>query len=71
MTRLTVVIEAVDWDDRVVGRSDQFRRNAFADALRLIASRVQLGAGEGEINAGELQGSYRMELPSATVDEAA
>jgi hypothetical protein len=63
--KLLVALEAVDWDDRVVGHAENYRRNKFAAALRLIADRVQTGGTEGEIDAGELQGSYRLELPSS------
>jgi hypothetical protein len=67
MSRLIVEIEGSDID-RTSGRADQFWRNKYASSLRMIADCVQTGRTEGEINAGELRGSYCLE---PTTDEAA
>jgi hypothetical protein len=70
MSRLIVEIEAPDLD-RSSGRADQFGRNKFAAALRLIADSVQTGRLEGEITAGELQGRYCLEATDEAADAAA
>jgi len=69
-SRFIVEIEAPDID-RTSGRAAQYGRNKFAAALRLIADCMQTGRTEGEINAGELQGSYRLEMAADETADAA
>jgi hypothetical protein len=69
MTSLTVTIEAPAWADRVVGHAENYRRNKFAAAVRLIADRLQSGVAESEFEQDGLRVSWRLDLAAA--DEAA
>ena len=70
MTSLTVTIAAPAWGDRVVGSAENYRRNKFAAALRLIADRLQSGAAGAESESDGLRVSWQLDLPDAA-DEAA
>jgi hypothetical protein len=66
--KLLVAIEAVDWDDRVVGRPEQFRKTAFAKMLRDVADRIQNGGNEGTFERPDMVAEFRLEMAT---DEAA
>jgi hypothetical protein len=65
---LTVIIES-DFTDRVVGPVENFRRNKFAAALRLVADRLASGVAGAESESDGLRVSWQLDLPAA--DEAA
>jgi hypothetical protein len=70
MSRLIVEINGPDINRATSGRADQFWRNKFASSLRLIAESVQAGRTEGEIDVGDLAGSYRLEATDEAADAA-
>jgi hypothetical protein len=60
--KLLVAIEAVGWEDRVVGRAEQFRRTRFAQMLKDIADRIQNGGTEGTFERPDVVAKFRLEL---------
>jgi len=69
--KVLVAIEAVDWNDRVVGHAAQFRRTAFAKMLRDIADRIQIGSNEGTFERPEMVAEFRIEQPTNETADAA
>jgi hypothetical protein len=74
MTKLLVALSAQKWGPTNSQHMDRWRRNEMADALRLVAERIQnAGSSDGTMTRGELEVVFKLAPTTAadTTDAAA